>query len=248
MENRIQSVIAFTDGSCSGNPGQGGWGSVLCLNDKDSKTAHIIELGGYGGEQTTNNEMEIVAVLEVFSYLEKTSKDAPTSMRLVIATDSTYVLKGVSQWMTRWEVNGWKTKSGDEVANLSLWKKLLSFKKRWSRNFEIKKVDAHSGHPANERADQIAVDFSKKRRVDLFSGSLEKSPFQINDFSLQRSNSNQRVPFKPIYLSLVHGELQEHRSWPECQNRVQGVSGAKFKKVKTKQEKDSVLKSWGIEF
>jgi len=134
------SVHAFTDGACSGNPGPGGWGVVLRWND------HEKEL--FGGESgTTNNRMELMAAI---SALESLTRPA----EVVITTDSTYVLKGITEWLPNWKRRNWRTASKQPVKNVDLWQRLDEAVSRHTVTWEW--VKGHNGHPENERADELA--------------------------------------------------------------------------------------------
>ena len=136
----MSHVQIFTDGACRGNPGPGGWGALLRFGGEE-KTL-------FGGEQdTTNNRMELTAVIEALGALKR-----PCDVTLT--SDSTYVLKGIQEWMPKWKKRGWKTASKKPVKNVDLWKKLdvliVEHKIDWQW------VKGHSGHPENELADQLA--------------------------------------------------------------------------------------------
>ncbi|MBP3529874.1 MAG: ribonuclease HI [Thermoguttaceae bacterium] len=151
--NGEPEVILYTDGACSGNPGPGGWGFVM----RHLPTGKEIERSG-GERETTNNRMELQAVVEGLSALKR-----PTAVRIV--SDSAYVLNGLSSWIANWKRNGWRRreKSGwAEVKNLDLWKKLDELTASHSVQFE--KIKGHSGHPENERCDELAVQEWKKIR------------------------------------------------------------------------------------
>ena len=136
----MKQVRAFTDGACSGNPGPGGWGAVLQFGD------HERELHG-GARDTTNNRMELTAAIEALKALSE-----PCQVNLT--TDSTYVKDGITQWLTNWKRNGWKTAAKKPVKNQDLWQAL----EHESTRHEIDWcwVKGHSGHPENERADRLA--------------------------------------------------------------------------------------------
>lgn len=136
----MKSVEAFTDGACKGNPGPGGWGVLLRSGE------HTREI--FGGEaETTNNRMELTAAIEALSAL----KD---SCRVDLTTDSTYVRDGVTQWMAKWEHNGWRTAAGKPVKNKDLWQALGTQVQRHQVSWHW--VKGHSGHPENELADALA--------------------------------------------------------------------------------------------
>ena len=134
------TVVIYTDGACSGNPGPGGWGSVLLYN------GHRRELSG-GERATTNNRMEMTAVIEALAALKR-------SCPVVIHTDSTYVMKGMTEWMANWKRRGWKTADRKPVKNVDLWQKLDAALAR--HDVEWRWVRGHSGVPENERADELA--------------------------------------------------------------------------------------------
>ncbi len=130
----------FTDGACKGNPGPGGWGALL-RHGTTEKT-----LCG-GDPNTTNNRMELQAAISGLEALNR-----PTDV--ILTTDSQYVRKGISEWITNWKKNGWKTASKKPVSNADLWKKLDALNEQ--HTIEWMWVKGHSGHRENEIADQLA--------------------------------------------------------------------------------------------
>lgn len=133
-------VYIFTDGACSNNPGPGGWGAVIKTNGE------TLELSG-GDPHTTNNRMELTAAIEALKTLKEFTP-------AVITTDSAYVMNGLTQWLPRWRKNKWKTSSNKPVKNVDLWMLLNSLCRKHS--IEWKWVKGHSGHPDNERCDELA--------------------------------------------------------------------------------------------
>jgi ribonuclease HI len=133
-------IDLFTDGACSGNPGPGGWGAIL------RSGAHERELSG-GEPATTNNRMELTAVIEGLKALKGSS-------RLTIHTDSRYVMDGAEKWLKGWKVKGWKTADKKPVKNEDLWRTLDAEMAR--HRIAWRWVRGHSGHPENERADTLA--------------------------------------------------------------------------------------------
>lgn len=132
----------YTDGACKGNPGPGGWGVWLRSGD------HEREL--FGGElNTTNNRMELKAVIEGLSALKK-----PCNVALYL--DSQYVRKGITEWITGWKAKGWKTASKQPVKNAELWKELDALVEDSGHTIEWRWVKGHSGDVGNERADMLA--------------------------------------------------------------------------------------------
>lgn len=146
-------VSLFTDGACSGNPGPGGWAFIL----RDEKSGK--ELEDSGGEiQTTNNRMELQAVIEGLTRLKQVAD-------VKLYTDSVYVGKGMSEWMPGWKRNGWKRKERNklvEIKNVELWQALDALVNK--HNVEYHRVAGHSGHPENERCDQLAVEACQRVR------------------------------------------------------------------------------------
>jgi len=133
-------VEIYTDGACKGNPGVGGWGALL--------RASGVEKELFGGESdTTNNRMELMAVIEALRALSR-SCDA------VVYTDSSYVQKGISEWIHGWKRNGWRTADRKPVKNADLW--LILDELARQHRVEWKWVRGHAGHPENERADALA--------------------------------------------------------------------------------------------
>ena len=133
-------VIIYTDGACKGNPGPGGWGAWL------SSGGHEKELCG-GEHGTTNNRMELTAVIEALASLKR-------SCDIVIYTDSEYVRKGMTEWIANWQRRGWKTADGKPVKNAELWQRLDALRKL--HQVEWRWVKGHAGDPGNERADALA--------------------------------------------------------------------------------------------
>lgn len=133
-------VDIFTDGACSGNPGPGGWGAILRTGPHEKEI--------WGGEpHTTNNRMELLAVIRALELLKR-----PVSAR--VHTDSQYVQKGISEWIRGWKARGWMTSAKTPVKNEDLWRALDEAANR----HEVKWiwVKGHAGHPENERADELA--------------------------------------------------------------------------------------------
>jgi ribonuclease HI len=137
-------VELFTDGACSGNPGPGGWAYLL----RHPKTGKSVERNG-GEPATTNNRMELAAVIEGLAGLTR-----PSTVELY--SDSQYVLKGLDEWIAGWKKKGWRTASKAPVKNVDLWMKLDELKAVHEIRFHW--VRGHDGHPENERVDRLAVE------------------------------------------------------------------------------------------
>ena len=133
-------VVIYSDGACSGNPGPGGWGAVMIAGQ------HVKEICG-GEPATTNNRMELMAAIQALEALKKPCK-------VELHTDSTYVMKGISEWIFGWKKRGWKTADGKPVKNDDLWRRLDTARARQDVSWNW--VKGHAGHELNERADALA--------------------------------------------------------------------------------------------
>lgn len=133
-------VVIYTDGACSGNPGPGGWGAVMIFGE------HVREIHG-GEPATTNNRMELMAAIQALETLNRPCK-------VELHTDSTYVMKGISEWIHGWKLRGWKTADKKPVKNDDLWRRLDTARLRHEVTW--KWVKGHAGHELNERADALA--------------------------------------------------------------------------------------------
>lgn len=138
--NELTHVEIATDGACKGNPGPGGWAAIV------RSGGHEKEVSG-GERETTNNRMEMLAVIEGLKSLKR-------PCRVTLSTDSRYVLDGLTKWVIGWQRNGWKTASKQPVKNEDLWRALLEAVK--PHQIEWVWVKGHAGHPDNERADKLA--------------------------------------------------------------------------------------------
>ena len=136
-------VVIYTDGSCQGNPGPGGWGAILRWRHHRDET----ELSG-GAPATTNNRMELMAAIAGLEYLTES-----TSVKVI--SDSQYVTRGITEWLPGWKRRGWHTSSGSPVLNADLWRRLEAVCNR-HHYVSWQWVRGHSGHQENERADALA--------------------------------------------------------------------------------------------
>jgi len=138
----VKEITIYTDGACSGNPGPGGWGAVLLYGNR------IKEISG-GEDNTTNQRMELTAVVEALRALKVTGWD------VVVHSDSAYIVNAFREdWIGRWQKNGWKNSKKEDVANQDLWKTLLALMDK--NRVRIEKVKGHSGDRWNERCDELA--------------------------------------------------------------------------------------------
>jgi ribonuclease HI len=234
------SILVFTDGACSGNPGPGGWGAVITWPE-----GRVRELGG-GEAATTNNQMELTATIEALRCIQKDSGE------VYFYTDSTYVIRGITQWIWGWKKRGWKNAEGQDVLNQEHWKELsrLVGARGAGNKIHWKYSRGHVGTPGNERCDEIAVSFSKKKWVELYDGSLLKYSVPIFDvpdsgeLPEMRPREEKKAAFS--YLSYLGGIVYRHRDWGSCERRVKGQSGAKFKKAMSASDEAEILKAWGL--
>jgi ribonuclease HI len=236
-------TVVFSDGAAKGNPGPGGWGVIIA-----TQQGEVIELGG-STPHTTNNRMEMTAVIEALAHV----REMPGPVN--VYTDSTYVIRGIKEWIHNWRRRGWTTMEGKPVSNLELWQQLDALvSERGRGGVDWHYVRGHVGTPGNERVDAIADALARGEAVTLYSGPLDSYGLPIfevpDDTSVpQRSGSSSSRSTKAAaysYLSLVDGALSRHTTWAECEARVKGRSGAKFKKAANAAEETAILQSWGV--
>ncbi len=147
----MNPIEIYTDGACKGNPGPGGWGVLLKAGGTEKEL--------FGGElATTNNRMELMAVIQALSALKR-----PCEVTLFL--DSQYVLKGITEWLPGWKAKGWRTASKQPVKNVELWQQLDALVQQGGHQIDWRWVRGHNGDPGNERADALA-----NRGVDLAQG------------------------------------------------------------------------------
>jgi len=235
MEN--DKFIIFTDGSSRGNPGPGGFGAVVICDE------NVKELGG-GEKETTNNRMEIMAVIEALKFVKNSGSE------IEVFTDSSYLINGITKWVYGWQKNGWKTKTKEEVLNRDLWEKLFSL----VSNFKIewKHVGGHIGIVGNERCDEIATAFADGEQPNLYDGPISKYKIDILNFEKdsglvvekkEKKNRSNKPAYS--YVSLIDGVVETYKSWAECEKRVKGAKGAKYKKVFSEIEEKELILEWG---
>ena len=177
--------------------------------------------------------------------------------RIAVYTDSTYLIQGVTQWVWGWRRRGWKTAQGTDVLNRDLWEALSTLAEaRGTRGIDWRWVRGHQGTPGNERCDEIAVGFSLQRPPDLYRGpidSYDRPILQVPDDTAvpqRRSSTTGRSTTSArahSYLSVVDGVPMRHATWSECEGRVKGRSGARFKKAMSPAEEVEILRTWGVD-
>lgn len=224
----MKEIVIFCDGACLGNPGPGAAGWILKVGD------HIHE-GGEAHESTTNNRMELLALLKPLEQL-----DSLDFKSLKIFSDSKYVLNGLQSWISGWKRRGWLTAEGEPVKNRDLWEFLDQELTRFTRSkVSFHYTPGHQGIPGNERCDEIASTLAKGEKVELFDGPL-------HSYSVDLTVTTRQTFDAPIYLSYVGGKIHRDKTWKECEARVKGGRGAKYKKVKSVEEEAATLAIWGV--
>ncbi len=224
-------IRIFTDGASSGNPGPSGWAAILSWPD-----GNVLEIGGYEA-RATNNRMELLSCAEALERVVDSGVHAP----ILVFSDSTYVIKGATQWSARWEAAGWP----EDLANRELWKRLRALHLKLRPQWQY--VPGHAGVPGNERADEIAVGFSKEKNVSLYDGPVSGYEFDLQATASATAPTDAAKPKgKPFYLSLMNGKLARYSTWSECEAQVKGRPGARFKKIESPDEEAETLARWGF--
>lgn len=239
------TIFIFTDGSSRGNPGPGGWGVVIVNNDDKLK---VQELGGRE-ENTTNNRMELTAAIQALSYLSNLQLK---TYNLKLFADSSYLVNGITKWIYGWQKNGWKTKTKDPVENKDLWEELIAVTE--GKKIDWKIIGGHVGVAGNERCDEIATAFADNAKPRLYNGPIEKYPIKnILDIKFDEEKKTNKAEDRNrsrakaySYVSLVNGVIKTHKTWGECEARVKGKSGAKYKKALSPEEEKEIIKSFGV--
>lgn len=237
----MQGPIAYTDGACLGNPGPGGWGVRILYSD-----GRVCEYGG-SATATTNNRMELQAAIEALRVIRAYPE-------ATVVTDSRYVIDGLTKWIQNWRRRGWMTASQTPVKNRQLWimlDRLTHSGIRWQH------VRGHSGDPDNERVDDIAQAFARDIRPQLFCGMagspsdpVASVPSEQPDQTLlirKAPKRHEAASDKARYISIVQGIVAFDDDWASCAQRVRGVSGARYKKVRNAEELAAFCAKHGVE-
>jgi len=242
----ISPIVVFTDGAAKGNPGPGGWGAIVA-----TPAGEVRELGGRAAAATTNNRMELTGAIEALAALR--AVPGP----LAIYTDSTYLIQGIRGWIFGWRKRGWKTAAGGDVLNRDLWEQLDALASaRPKGSIEWHYVRGPAGIPGNERVDEIADGLAQGKTITLYHGPLIDYPHAILDLPSETdvparapsSNTASRSRGTPhSYLSLVDGQLERHATWADCERRVKGRAGARYKKAMTPADETAIRREWRIE-
>ncbi len=227
-------IEIYGDGSAIGNPGPGGWGAVLHVS-KDGAEKRVEELGGFE-THTTNNRMELTAVIEAL-------KQVQDALPLTIKTDSQSVINSATKWEFGWEKNGWQTSQKTDVINKDLWEELVAVMRKHKVTWEH--VRGHMGVALNERVDVIANGYARKEKVTLYKGDEEQYAEFLKTMPKPRkvASSSSKKGKAYSYVSVVKGVVKTHVTWAECEARVKGEK-SKYKKVFSKEEESELMQEW----
>jgi ribonuclease HI len=191
--------------------------------------------------------MELTGPIEALSLLRSTPGP------LALYTDSTYVIRGIQEWIPNWQRRGWRTIEGKDVLNRELWERLWDLVKSRQERVEWHYVRGHVGIPGNERVDEIANAFALQEDPGLYEGPLGEYPVRIFDIpedtrlpSASAGTSKSKNAKAYSYLSVVDGVPMRHVNWADCEQRVKGRSGARFKKSTSAEDEAEILRSWGV--
>ena len=228
-------ITIYTDGAARGNPGRAGWGAVII----NKETSVVVEIGGYS-PHATNNQMELTGAIKALEYVSEHKKYV--GQKIALYTDSSYVIRGMKQWVHTWKKNGWQTSQKKGVENMQLWQKLVKLSDK--KDIEWLYVPGHSGVPLNERTDSIATDYADSKEIKLFSGTIEEYPYDINVSSIvKRTTSKQKTVKNGYYVVIRSGQVFHYETWKECESAVKGVKAVRFKKVASKEDEKNFLES-----
>ena len=194
---KANTTVAYTDGACKGNPGAGGWGAHLIFSDGSTQDL-------YGGDkETTNNRMELMGAIQALMH-------SPLEQKLEIWTDSSYVQKGITEWIEGWKKRGWKTAGKKPVANQDLWQQLDALTQK--RHVAWHWVKGHAGHAGNEKADELAnlgVTSSSDHSSALDTQNLSKKKVPIMTDDASTASGHDWLSFDPLGLDMEEDELDE---------------------------------------
>jgi ribonuclease HI len=241
------SIIIFTDGASRGNPGPGGFGAIVVAPrniESGIRNMEVKELGGRE-ERTTNNRMELTAAISALSFLESYKLKAK-SYKLVVYSDSSYLINGITRWIHGWQKNGWKTKAKKDVENRDLWERLLEI--TGDKEISWKLVAGHVGVAGNTRCDEIATSFADGKPPNLYSGALPNYGIKnildtAEDAGLAEKKESEKTRSRAkahSYVSMVDGRVEIHKTWAECETRVKGKA-ARYKKVFSADEERKLI-------
>lgn len=242
-----KEVIIYTDGASRGNPGKGGWAAIL-MTEKE-----VVEIAG-ARNPATNNQMELEAAVQALAIAVKKYK----GYQVVLHADSAYVLNGINSWLDGWVRNKWITATTKKpVENKAYWQKLLKLRDELGRNLHLVKVAGHSGHEFNDRCDELAVAYALGKKTPLYKGPYTAYLGRLAETPSRSAKKADRPTSKAgvghsknapaySYVSCVNGKVYADKTWAECEKRVKGTKGAKYKKVFSKAEETELVQEYTL--
>jgi ribonuclease HI len=240
----MKQITIYTDGSSRGNPGPGGYG-FICIYPNDADEMRIDERGGRE-DLTTNNRMELKAVIEALKFFDDYyTKGTDTSFE--IRLDSAYVLNGSTKWLHGWKAKNWISSTKEEVKNIDLWQEMDSVLK--GKEIKWTLLKGHSEIFGNERCDEIATAYADNKKIDLYSGFLAeyKGVEEVLNIKVgaptKKSSKNKSPAYS--YVSMVDGKISIDQTWDECKKRVHGKK-ALFKKSISKEDEGNIVKLYKV--
>lgn len=227
----------YTDGACSGNPGPGGWGTLVEFAD-----GQVQELGGRD-TQTTNNRMEMQAAIAALEFLSKADID---SGAVILHTDSEYLKNGITKWINGWKRKGWKTSSGKPVLNKDLWQQLDRLSQTLTAEqikVDWRYVRGHAGNPGNERCDEIARAYSHAQPISLKQHKKAGRSQKLAAIPEPNSTSNQQIETNdvPVQNTVTRRDLSHSSALPSDDKDDQEEFGAMTASVASKKQLNSGL-------
>jgi ribonuclease HI len=240
----MKQITIYTDGSSRGNPGPGGYG-FICIYPNDADEMRIDERGGRE-DLTTNNRMELKAVIEALKFFDDYyAKNTPTTYE--VRLDSAYVLNGSTKWLHGWKAKNWISSTKEEVKNIDLWQEIDSVLK--GKEIKWTLLKGHSEIFGNERCDEIATAYADNKKIDLYSGFLAeyKGAEEVLNIKVgaptKKSSKNKSPAYS--YVSMVDGKISIDQTWDECKKRVHGKK-ALFKKSISKEDEGNIVKLYKV--
>lgn len=235
----------YTDGSSLGNPGKGGWASIVIKNTNNTthtnNTKLVKELAGYDPD-TTNNKMEMLSVIRALEDIGQQN-----DCEITVYSDSAYVVTGVQSWLPGWIHRDWVTSTGNAVKNRELWEEFQKHCAFYGSKLKFEKVKAHSGKIENERCDYIAKSVAGAQEVNI---KIAKDWMNFDDYQQElkegklmiskTTKSGTKRKKAMCYVSLVDGDIYVDTEWSECQKRMKGHKGCLFKKAANECERDTI--------
>lgn len=247
----MHDFMIFADGACKRNPGPGAWAAILIKSSgKSSGTEQRVKELAAHKDLTTNNEMELTAVISALQHIQSERGS------VLMLSDSEYVISGITKWIPGWKARGWNTSQGLPVVHAPLWQALhqLVEQRKPLGVITWQHVRGHIGVVGNERADEIASAFCQTEKPSmLYDGDFSRYPIkdilhwqtQMKAYMDKPKSSKKSHAKAYCYLSLVDDIPMRHESWEDCFSRVKGQSKAKYKKAISPEDQEAILASWG---